>query len=102
MANETRDHWNTSLLSRDVRFSFPLIRDAYSDVHSFGGDSAKCDELNKLLCQKAGFKDCYVSAKHGPDDLLQSANAKQFLARLIANLVGHHSTFHIHEFGLNM
>lgn len=73
LTNETRDYWNTSLLSRDVRSPFPLMRNAYSDVNSFGGDSAKCDELNKLLCQKAGFKDCYVSSKHGPDDL-QSAN----------------------------
>ncbi|KAK1765642.1 L-Aspartase-like protein [Phialemonium atrogriseum] len=30
-----------------------------SFLEIFGGDSAKCDELNKLLCQKAGFKDCY-------------------------------------------
>lgn len=31
-------------------------------IYSFGGDHAKCDELNVLLCQKAGFKDCYVSS----------------------------------------
>ncbi|RYP77245.1 hypothetical protein DL771_001294 [Monosporascus sp. 5C6A] len=34
--------------------------DVNSDIYSFGGNSAKCDELNKLLCQKANFKDCYV------------------------------------------
>ncbi|KAL6904773.1 adenylosuccinate lyase [Trichoderma evansii] len=30
-----------------------------SFLEIFGGDHAKCDELNVLLCQKAGFKDCY-------------------------------------------
>ncbi|KAK5992862.1 Adenylosuccinate lyase [Cladobotryum mycophilum] len=58
-----------------------------SFLEIFGGDSAKCDELNKLLCQKAGFKDCYVSSKHRRDDLVQSANTKKFLARLITNII---------------
>ncbi|RYP91289.1 hypothetical protein DL770_002607 [Monosporascus sp. CRB-9-2] len=31
-----------------------------SFLEIFGGNSAKCDELNKLLCQKANFKDCYA------------------------------------------
>lgn len=25
----------------------------------FNGDEAKIDKLNVLLCEKAGFKDCY-------------------------------------------
>ena len=36
---------------------------ASSDMFSFGGDHDKCDKLNELLCQKAGFEECYdVSA----------------------------------------
>ncbi|KAI0151584.1 adenylosuccinate lyase [Xylariaceae sp. FL1272] len=30
-----------------------------SFLEIFNGDSTKCDELNKLLCQKAGFPSCY-------------------------------------------
>lgn len=28
-------------------------------IFSFGGDHEKCDKLNELLCQKAGFEECY-------------------------------------------
>ncbi|KAF1810646.1 Adenylosuccinate lyase [Eremomyces bilateralis CBS 781.70] len=30
-----------------------------SFLEIFGGDGAKCDELNKLLCKKTGFPSCY-------------------------------------------
>lgn len=30
----------------------------------FHGDEAKIDNLNTLLCEKAGFKDCYSSIEH--------------------------------------
>ena len=30
-----------------------------SFLEIFGGDHAKCDLLNELLCQKAGFEECY-------------------------------------------
>ncbi|RYP08398.1 hypothetical protein DL764_001967 [Monosporascus ibericus] len=30
-----------------------------SFLEIFGGDHAKCDQLNELLCQKAGFDECY-------------------------------------------
>lgn len=36
---------------------------------SFKGDHAKCDQLNELLCKKAGFEECYdVSSVH--DELI--------------------------------
>lgn len=34
------------------------------DIRSFGGDHAKCDQLNELLCQKAGFDECYDVSLH--------------------------------------
>ena len=35
-----------------------------SFLEIFGGDASKCDRLNELLCQKAGFTACYdVSAQ---------------------------------------
>ncbi|KAJ3545487.1 hypothetical protein NM208_g2484 [Fusarium decemcellulare] len=30
-----------------------------SFLEIFGGDASKCDQLNELLCQKAGFSGCY-------------------------------------------
>lgn len=30
-----------------------------SFLEIFGGDTSKCDDLNKLLCKKAGFSGCY-------------------------------------------
>ncbi|POR39472.1 Adenylosuccinate lyase [Tolypocladium paradoxum] len=30
-----------------------------SFLEIFGGDHAKCDQLNELICQKAGFDECY-------------------------------------------
>lgn len=38
----------------------PITQDAYTNIYSFGGEAAKCDKLNELLCQKAGFSACYV------------------------------------------
>ena len=30
-----------------------------TDLGSFHGDHTKCDQLNELLCEKAGFEECY-------------------------------------------
>ncbi|RYP11180.1 hypothetical protein DL765_007867 [Monosporascus sp. GIB2] len=54
--------WTHLQAAQPSQWAQELMKDILANEtrdYCFGGDSAKCDELNKLLCQKAGFKDCY-------------------------------------------
>ncbi|RYP13418.1 hypothetical protein DL767_010776 [Monosporascus sp. MG133] len=65
--------------------------DVNSDIYSFGGNSAKCDKLNKLLCQKDNFKDCRAvsTQTYSRTVDLMIANAVAGLGATAQKICGH-------------
>ncbi|RYP43412.1 hypothetical protein DL768_009949 [Monosporascus sp. mg162] len=60
---KTRRHMSLLMIMRKFDLeSIEQVRDSlkFRGAQAFGGNSAKCDELNRLLYRKGNFKDCYA------------------------------------------